>query len=314
MSLRTDTKALLRHNVRLSQFTTMQVGGTARLFAEPATEEELLDLIDYAHHENIPFMILGKGSNTIFADEGYPGLVITLIHYEQEKISFDPDHPRVTASAGIFLYRLVLACRDKHLGGAEFLCNVPGTLGGALYMNAGFSRFPGQRSEIGDLAEDVTVLNPDGKKEIITRKDLHFSYRHSNLQGKIILGGTLQLWYRPSEDIQREIKANFDYRNEKQDLTRPSSGSIFKNPGAPQPSAGRLSSEPRLTAGKLIDQCGLRGTRIGDAMVSPKHGNYFINAGHAKSSEFVQLIEKIQKAVFDATGIVLEPEVRIVKP
>jgi UDP-N-acetylmuramate dehydrogenase len=302
MNLRTDIKTLLRHNVRLSQYTTMQVGGNARLFAEPSTEEELLELIDYARHESMPFMILGKGSNTIFPDDGYPGLVITLIHFEQDKIQFDQDRPRVTASAGIFLYRLVLACRDHRLGGSEFLCNVPGTLGGALYMNAGFSRFAGQRNEIGDVVEEAAVLTADGKRETIAKKDLHFSYRHSNLQGRIILGATLQLWYRPSEEIQREIKANFDYRNEKQDLTKPSSGSIFKNPGGD------------LSAGQLIDKCGLKGTRIGDAMVSPKHGNYFINAGQAKSSEFAQLVEKIQKAVFDATGILLEPEVRFIKP
>ena len=302
MNLRIDIKTLLRPNVRLSQYTTMQVGGLAKFFADPSTEEELMELVDYARHETIPFMILGKGSNTIFPDEGYPGLVISLLRYEQDKIYFDPDQPRVTASAGIFLYRLVLACRDHHLGGAEFLCNVPGTLGGALIMNAGFSRFPGQRNEIGDITEEVTALNVEGKKETLSRKDLQFSYRHSNLQGKIILGGTLHLWGRPSEDIQKEIKANFDYRNEKQDLTKPSSGSIFKNPGG------------ELSAGQLIDKCGLKGTRIGDAMVSPKHGNYFINAGQAKSSEFVQLIEKIQKAVFDATGILLEPEVRIARP
>lgn len=303
MNLPIDTKTLLRHNVRLSQYTTMQVGGTARYFAEPSTEEELLDLIDYARHENIPFMILGKGSNTIFPDEGFPGLVITLIHYEQNKISFDPDKPFVTASAGIFLYRLVLACRDHHLGGGEFLANIPGTLGGALMMNAGFSRFSGQRNEIGDIVEEVTVLHADGKKETIHRKDLQFSYRHSNLQGKIILGGTLHLWFRPADEIQSEIKANFDYRNTKQDLRHPSSGSVFKNPGGDYPSAGLL-----------IEKCGLKGTRIGDAMVSEKHGNYFINAGEAKTSEVVQLIEKIQKAVFNATGILLEPEVRIVKP
>lgn len=302
MNLRIDIKTLLRPNVRLSQYTTMQVGGPAQHFAEPQTEEELMELLDYARHENIPYLILGKGSNAIFPDEGFPGLVITLIHYEQDKISFDTQTYRVTASAGIFLYRLVLACRDRHLGGAEFLANIPGTLGGALVMNAGFSRFPGQINQIGDITEEVMILHGDGRKEIISRKDLEFSYRHSNLEGKIVLGGTLQLWQRPQDEIQREIKANFDYRNQKQDLRHPSSGSIFKNPGKGMPSAGQL-----------IDKLGLKGTRIGDAMISPKHGNYFINAGSAKSSEFVELIQKVQKIVFNASGIILEPEVRIIQ-
>lgn len=301
MNLRTDIKALLRSNVRLSLYTTMQAGGPAKYFAEPATEDELLDLIEFARQENLPWMILGKGSNTIFSEDGYPGLVITLIRFEQDRILFEPKKNYVTASAGIYLYRLVLACRDKQLGGSEFLANIPGTLGGALVMNAGFSRFAGQTNQISDIVEEVTILNAEGKKETVAKKDLDFSYRHSNLDGKIVLSGTLHLWYRPSEEIQKEIKANFDYRNEKQDLKHPSSGSIFKNPGG------------GMSAGQLIEKAGMKGARVGGAMVSLKHGNYFINAGNAKGSEFLELIAKVQKTVFDATGIKLEPEVRIIQ-
>lgn len=302
MNLRTGLKDLLRPNVRLSQFTTMQVGGPARYFSEPQTEEELLDLLDFARQENMPFMIMGKGSNLLFPDSGFPGLVITLIHYEQDRILFDEEEPRVTASAGIYLYRLVLACRDHGLGGSEFLANIPGTLGGALAMNAGFSRFPGQTNEIGDLIEQVTILGEDGLKQTIPAGQIQFSYRHSSLQGKLILSGTLRLWRRRPEDIQTEVRANFDYRNEKQDMKHPSSGSIFKNPAKPNPSAGQL-----------IEKLGLKGTRVGDAMVSLKHGNYFINMGNAKCADIVELIGKVQKNVFDATGILLEPEVRIVE-
>jgi UDP-N-acetylmuramate dehydrogenase len=283
----------------------MQVGGPAEYFAEPNTEEELFDLIEFARHENIPFMIVGKGSNVIFPDEGFSGLVITLIHYEQNQILFDEERPFVTASAGIFLYRLCLACRDHGLGGAEFLANIPGTVGGAVIMNAGFSRFAGQRNEIGDILEEVAVLTPEGQKETWTKKDLHFSYRHSNLEGRIVLSATLHLWPRPSDVIQKEIRANFDYRNHKQDLKHPSSGSIFKNPET-------LLNNERVTAGQLIDRLELKGTRIGNAMVSEKHGNYIINTGGAKSADLVQLIQQIQKTVLDATGIQLEPEVRII--
>ncbi len=302
MSLPAGLKTLLRHNVDLSNFCTMQVGGIAKYFAEPSTEEELLELLEFARSERVPHYILGKGSNVIFPDEGWPGLVITMIHYEQDKIVFDPDKPFVTASAGIHLYRMVVACRERHLGGAEFLCNVPGTVGGGLIMNAGFSRFPGQSNEIGDITEEVTVLNEEGHKEVIPKSKLQFSYRKSNLAGKLILSGTFHLWRRPAEEIQKEIRANFDYRNDKQDLKHPSSGSIFKNPGAPHPSAG-----------KLIDQLGLKGMRVGDAMISPKHGNYIINAGNARSADIFALIEKVQKTVFDATGITLETEVKRVE-
>lgn len=280
----------------------MQVGGNARYFAEPASEEELLELLDYARQEDLPFTILGKGSNVLFPDAGFPGLVITLIHYEQDKMAFDEDRLTVRASSGIYLYRLVLAARDAGLAGIEFLCNVPGTLGGALMMNAGFSRFPGQRNEIGDLVEEVTVLNSDFKKEVVARKDLKFSYRQSHLGGRIILSGLLRLWRRNPGIIGREIRANFENRNRKQDLQHPSSGSIFKNPAPPSPSAGQL-----------IERLHLKGVRIGSAMVSPKHGNYVINLGGARSSDVMALVDQIQKTVFDATGILLELEVKIIE-
>ena len=302
MNLRTDLKTSLRHNVPLSRFSTMQVGGPAAVFAEPAREEELLELLEFARHENLPFFILGKGSNVIFPDEGFPGLVITLIHFEQDHIRFDSEKSLLSVSSGIYLYRLALACRDMGIAGTEFLANIPGTFGGALYMNAGFSRFPGQRNEISDLVEDVTVINPAGKKEIMKKEDLEFSYRRSNLEGKVILSGTLRVWKRNKEIIEKEIRANFEYRNQKQDLQHPSSGSIFKNPPAPS-----------LSAGRLIDQCGLKGTQVGGAMVSPKHGNYIVNAGGAKSSDIIELIHKIQKWVLDGTGVLLEPEVRIIE-
>ncbi len=301
MNLRTDLKSSLRRDVRLSLYATMQVGGPAKYFAEPGSEEELQDLVEFAQQEKIPFFILGKGSNVLFPDEGYPGLVITTIHLDQEKISYDPETARVTASAGMHLYRFALATRDFGLGGAEFLANIPGTIGGALMMNAGFSRFAGQVNEIGDITEEVNVLTLDGKRQTINKKDIIFQYRKTNLSGKIILSGTFQLWKRDKESVQNEIKANFDYRNSKQDLRHPSSGSIFKNPGAPVPSAGLL-----------IERAGLKGFKIGGALVSPRHGNYIVNSGGAKTSDIVQLIQHIQKTVFNATGIALEPEVKII--
>lgn len=302
MNSPTALKTLLRPEVRLSQYCTMQVGGPARWFAEPSSEEELSDLIEYARQENIPFMILGKGSNVIFPDAGYKGLVITLIHFEQSRILFDEAAARVRASAGIYLYRLVLALRDRGLGGAEFLANIPGTLGGALVMNAGFSRFEGQKNEIADIVREVRVMNPDGSRETLAGEALQFSYRRSNLEGRIVLEGTLQLWRRPAEEIQREVRMNFEYRNGKQDLKHPSSGSVFKNPEAPWPSAGRL-----------IESLGLKGMRVGDAMVSEKHGNYFINAGRATCADMEALLQKVQKAVEAGAGIRLEPEVRFIR-
>lgn len=302
MSLRTDSKISLRRNVPLSHYCTMQVGGPARYFAEPACEEELAECLEFVRAERLPYFLLGKGSNVVFPDEGYPGLVITLIHYEKDRLFFDEEKMQVTVSSGTHLYRLSLGCRDRGFGGVEFLANIPGTVGGALIMNAGFSRFPGQVSEIGDLVEEAVVMNPDGTKEALPKDRLQFVYRRSNLEGRIILHAKLQLWRRRPEAIQQEIRANFDYRNEKQDLRFPSSGSIFKNPAPPLPSAG-----------KLIEKAGLKGMRVGGMKVSDKHGNYFVNSGGARSADLIKLIEKVQKTVWDATQIFLETEVRIIE-
>lgn len=301
MSLRADSKISLRHNVLLSQYTTMQIGGPAQSFAEPATEEELSELLTYARRESIPAVILGKGSNVIFPDDGYPGLVITLLQYEKNRIEFEDGKPEVRVSAGVFLYKFVLACRDHGLGGAEFLANIPGTVGGALVMNAGFSRFPGQKSEIGDIVTEVTVLNPDGTREVLNRGQLEFEYRKSNLADRIVIEGKFRLWRRTPAFIEKEIRACFKYRNDKQDLKHPSSGSVFKNPPAPLPPAARL-----------IDELGLKGTRVGGMMVSPKHANYFINVGQGRCSEMSELIQLIQNRVFHVKGIWLEPEVRFI--
>jgi len=170
-----------------------------------------------------------------------------------------------------------------------------------VMMNAGFSRFAGQKNEIADIIREITVLDETGCKKRLQRDEIDFRYRHSGLQGMIILDATFRLWRRPQELIEEEIKANFDYRNKEQDLKHPSSGSIFKNPPSPHPSAGRL-----------IDQLGLKGTQVGSMKVSPKHGNYFINTGQASCADLVGLITKIQGIVKDECGIDLEPEVRII--
>lgn len=302
MSLPTGLKVSLRRNVNLALYTTMQVGGAAEYFAEPISLDELIEAIDFARSEKLPWMILGKGSNMIFPDSGWPGVVISLLQFEKDLIEFDPDAGTVHASAGVHLYRFALACRNAGFGGAEFLSGIPGTFGGALFMNAGFSRHKGQKNEIGDLVESVDVLAPDGSRRTLSKSELVFSYRKSNLQSQVILGGTLCLWKRKPEDVQLEIKANFDYRNHEQDLKHPSSGSIFKNPAPPSPAAG-----------KVIDQLGLKGLRVGGAMVSERHANYIIKSGPAKSSDVSELIQKIQEIVRKETGIELETEVRIIK-
>lgn len=278
----------------------MQVGGCARFFAEPKTEHELVEALEFARREKLPFFILGKGSNVIFPDEGFPGLVITLIQFEKNRILFSDDEPVVTSSGGVFLYRLILACRDRGLAGGEFLANIPGTVGGAVVMNAGFSRYPGQTSEIGDLIEEITVLDYDGKRRTLSSVEAGFGYRRSSLKDTIVIEARFRLWRRHRDEIEKEIRANFDYRNRKQDLSLPSSGSVFKNPEKAPP------------AGLLIESLGLKGTNVGGIRVSEKHGNYFVNTGGGTATDFLALMEMIQEKVAHARGITLEPEVRII--
>jgi UDP-N-acetylmuramate dehydrogenase len=280
----------------------MQVGGPASYFAEPQTEDDLIDALKFAKSEGFPCFVIGKGSNLIFPDEGYPGLVITMIHYGSDSIRIHEDTSCVTASAGIHLYKLAMVCRDKGLAGAEFLANIPGTLGGALIMNAGFSRKAGTKEEIGPLVEEVITLDSEGHKSVIIRKDLKFSYRRSNLEGKILLAAMLKLRKGQPDAIRAEIQANFDYRNRKQDLRYPSFGSIFKNPPAPNPPAGQL-----------IEESGMKGAKVGGVMISEKHSNYMINTGRGTAADVIQLIQKVQDAVYQKNGILLETEVRIVE-
>jgi len=302
MSLPTGLKISLRHNVKLSQYCTMQTGGMAADFAEPENENELLEILEGLRGEGRPFVILGKGSNVIFPDEGYQGVVISLLRFQSDQIIINKQTQTVVVAAGVHLYRFVTACRDAGLGGAEFLANIPGSVGGAIVMNAGFSRFNAQTNEIADILTEIQVMDYDGQIRIIQRDRVPFGYRKSKLENVIILKAKFQLWKRPQEQIQQEIDSNFKFRNTKQDLRYPSSGSIFKNPPM-----------PHAKAAVLIEKAGLKGYRLGGAMISDRHCNYIVNVDHATSKDVTDLIEFVQNKISETEGILLEPEIRIIK-
>ncbi len=294
----TDLK--IRRNVSLSTFVTMQVGGRANYFAEPTTLEELSAILSWAHEEKMPFFILGKGSNVVFDDDGFAGVVISMLRYRSEELRFERNE--VIAGAGVHLYRLAKFCCNHSLAGGEFFANIPGTVGGAVYMNAGFSRQAGVKHETADVLRHVRILDSHGKERTLTHAELEFSYRKSKLPSKSFVIEA-RFHFRPGvkDEIAKEMQANFDYRNTKQDLKFPSSGSVFKNPPAPTPSAGLL-----------IERNGLKGRRIGGMQVSEKHANYFINVAKGTCADLKALIEEVQTVIFVAEGIHLEPEVRII--
>ncbi|MBI4115284.1 MAG: UDP-N-acetylmuramate dehydrogenase [Candidatus Omnitrophica bacterium] len=295
-------KIPLRFDVPLSRYSTIQIGGNAKFFSEPKSIEELQGLLEFARESDLPILGIGKGSNILFPDDGFPGLVITFIHFEPNKIVIDQDRETVTASSGVSLYRLALASRDAGLGGAEFLSHIPGTVGGALVMNAGFSRFPGKKMEIGELVEEVTVLTPEGEIKNLSQGELEWDYRKTNLDGLIVLAGRLKLHRAPTEAVTKEIQESFSYRNRVQDLRYPSAGSVFKNPAGAQGSSGQL-----------IEKVGLKGKKIGGAMISDKHANFIVNTGGARASDVLDLISLVQEKVLEAFGVHLEPEIRIIQ-
>ncbi len=298
----TESKIPLRFEVPLSRYSTFQIGGPARYFSEPTSLEELELLLEFAQQEKLPFLAVGKGSNLLFPDEGYPGLVITFIHFEADYMLFNRQDHTVNVSSGVNLYRFSLGCREAGFGGAEFLSHIPGTIGGALVMNAGFSRVPGKKVEIGSLVEEVTVLTPEGEIRNLAPESLEFGYRRSNLEGFLVLRGRLKLFPRERQEIHSEIQANFEYRNKVQDVRYPSAGSVFKNP------PGGVG-----TSGQLIEKVGLKGKRIGGAMISPRHANFIVNIGGAKAADVIRLMELTQATVLEAFNVRLEPEVRIIR-
>jgi len=291
----------LQRNVPLAAFTTLGIGGRANYFSEPINEGQLRELLRWAKQEGVPFFVLGNGSNLIFDDAGYQGLVISMRRFAHDLIKVDLDSCRVTVSAGVSLSRLVRFCQESGLAGTEFLAHIPGTVGGALIMNAGFSRYVGQQNAIGDLVEEVRALTREGDVIHRGREELKFSYRHSNLADLIVLDATLRLWRRSKDQICNEMQANLDFRKSRQNVQEPNAGSIFKNPPS-----------PHAAASYLIENAGLKGKRIGGIQISEQHANYFVNKGGATSADVLLLIEEVQKVLFHATGITLEPEIRIV--
>ena len=285
-------KGRVLFNVPMKRFTSMKVGGPVDVLLFPRDVDELQKLACYARKKSIPVMILGKGTNMIVRDKGIRGWMITLT---QGLTKIRAEGEIVEAEAGASLQRLVQFCVQKGLAGFEPFYGIPGTVGGGLAMNAG-----AWGSELKDMLLSMTLMKENGDLVERPRSRLRFSYRGLVLPSTwIILKGRFQLKKGKKGEIVERIKSYSERRRKKQPLDYPSAGSIFKNPAQ-----GR--------AGRWIEEAGLKGYRIGQAMVSERHANFIINLGNATSKDVIHLMEWVEKKVFEERGVSLEREVKVV--
>lgn len=286
----------LLERVTLAPFTTWQVGGEARYFVEPQSEDQLRDAFLWARESDLPYYVLGRGSNLLVADTGFDGLVIRLgAAFSQLHLEPTPHGARVMAQAGLPCAQFVVKTNQAGFGGLEPLVGVPGSLGGAVAMNAG-----AHQVAISDAFCEGRVLLPSGDIVTWEKDDFHFSYRHSRLQGLggIFLDGTWQLSSVDVEGAKARVRELQRWRHEKQPTNYPSGGSTFRNPEGGHPSAGAL-----------IESVGAKGLWEGRAQVSEKHANFIVNRGGATAADINALIITLQSRVYDAYGIRLTPEV-----
>ncbi|MBQ8982614.1 MAG: UDP-N-acetylmuramate dehydrogenase [Lachnospiraceae bacterium] len=276
----------------MKEHTTFRVGGPADVMVSPKSSEELTRILSLAKEYQIPYYVIGHGSNLLVGDGGIRGLVIEF-GKEYAEITWDGDRGLIV-QAGCMMSTAANFAYKHGLTGMEFAAGIPGTLGGAIRMNAG-----AYGGEMKDIVKTVTVMLPDGDVKVLDRDEMHFAYRHSiaDEQDLIILETVLVLEHGDSDAIQSRMQELSQARREKQPLEYPSAGSTFKRPEG-------------YFAGKLIMEAGLAGYRIGDAQVSEKHCGFVINRGEATAKEIDTLMKDVIRNVQEKDGVTLEPEVR----
>ncbi|MCU0454238.1 MAG: UDP-N-acetylmuramate dehydrogenase [Bacteroidetes bacterium] len=277
-------------NELLGPYTWMKVGGPADCYIEPADRKDLLDLVSVLVAQRVPYLLLGRGSNMLVSDDGFRGVVISL---ESALTSVRRDHGDVIAEAGVRLTKFVDFCVQQGLAGVEMLAGIPGSVGGGIVMNAG-----AHGGEIADHCAAVEVLE-GGVPVWLPKEECGFRYRHSAFEGRVVLSGRFQL---PSGDVEtliRRRKELIQKRNATQPLELPNLGSMFKNPQG-------------AFAARLIEEAGLKGKKIGGIQVSEKHANFMVNLGNGTAQDVVQLINLVQRTVYQHSGLQLELEVKLI--
>lgn len=289
-----DIKLFFRGRIRLQEplapFTSMKVGGPADYYVEPADQEDLVAIIQYFRNNRFPYMMIGRGSNMIISDSGFRGAAVSL---ESGLSSVRLEEGLVVAEAGARLTKLADFCAQNGLSGLEWSAGIPGSVGGAVVMNAG-----AHGSEMKDHLVDVEVLR-GGQVVVVRKEEGNFAYRASAFTEDVVLAARFRLQSGNKEEIIKRKSELIARRNATQPLNLPNSGSMFRNP-------------PGTFAAKLIEQASLKGKRIGDAQVSEKHANFMVNLGHARSDDILRLIDLVRRTVYQNTGLQLELEVKLV--
>ena len=279
-------------NEPMKNHTTFRAGGCADYLVEPKSVDAVREIVRLCCQENMPYYVVGNGSNLLVSDKGYHGVIL---HLYKNMSDFEISGNHLKAKAGALLVRVAKMAAKEGLSGLEFASGIPGTIGGAMVMNAG-----AYGGEIKDVVTKVRVLLPDGTIRDYTGEEMAFGYRKSRVieeQG-IVLEAELELKADDPEAIAARMEALKEKRVSKQPLEYASAGSTFKRPEG-------------YFAGKLIEDAGLRGFRVGDAQVSEKHCGFVINRGNATASEIMELIQEVQKRVYEQSGVRLEPEVKL---
>lgn len=288
------TDCVIRSQVPVASLTSFRVGGPAEWYVAPRQIEDLQASLEWANRQGLPITLIGAGSNLLVSDRGLPGLVICTRHLRHTH--FDLETAQVTASAGEPIARLAWQAAERGWQGLEWAVGIPGTVGGAVVMNAG-----AHKCCIADIMVNTQVLSPSGKVEHLTLEELGYSYRTSILQNdpRLVTQATFQL--RPGADPAQVMAAtahDLEQRRTSQPYHLPSCGSVFRNPKG-------------YHAAWLIEQTGLKGYRIGAAQVAQRHANFILNCGGATATDIFQLIRYVQQQVEQRWSLRLEPEVRI---
>ncbi|MCZ0717075.1 UDP-N-acetylmuramate dehydrogenase [Aerococcus kribbianus] len=285
-------ESTIKYNEAMANYSYTKTGGPADALIFPESAEEIMAIIRYANREHIPVMALGNASNLIIQDQGIAGIVIMLTAMTAMSVS----DQELTAQSGARIIDVSRLAADAGLTGLEFACGIPGSVGGAIYMNAG-----AYGGEISTVVKEVHVVTLAGRKAVYTPEELDFAYRHSEIQasGDIIVSVVFSLENGDQEAIRQKMAELTYLRESKQPLDLPSCGSVFKRP------------EGHFT-GKLIQEAGLQGYTVGGAQVSTKHAGFIVNIGQATASDYLAVIHHVQEVIWHKNGVQLEREVRII--